>query len=126
MGTQGKLALSFSSIRIPTFAKIVLSVQEAPTVLYIAFSQNDMIKKSQYLVLENSMSIRGYTHMKIKIYIAFDERDFTICQDTRTSRALISRIFLTNFFDIDIIKVFKPVRIAGYLNPIIKLQEWAI
>ncbi len=59
--------------------------------------------------------------MKIKIRIAFNKQDFTIYQNIEIGHALISYIFLTNFSDIDITKVFKPVKIAGYLNPVIKL-----
>ena len=64
--------------------------------------------------------------MKIKIRAAFDERDFMICQDTGTGRALVSYVFLANFSDVDITKVSKPARIAGYLGPVMKFQEWAI
>ena len=59
--------------------------------------------------------------MKIKIRVAFNGRDFTIYQDTETSHALVLYAFLTNFSDIEIIKVSKPARIAGYLDPVIKL-----
>ena len=79
-----------------------------------------MIKELQHLVPENSMNIGGYTHIKIKIRIAFNKRDFTICQNIETSRILILYIFLINFFNIDIIKISKPAKIAGYLGLIIK------
>jgi len=85
-----------------------------------------VIKELQRSVPEDSMNIGGYIHMKIKIRAAPDGRDFMICQNTKTGRVLVSYAFLANFSDVDIIKVSKFVRIAGYLNPIIKLQEWAI
>ncbi len=85
-----------------------------------------MIKEPQRLVPEDSMSIRGYTYMKIKIRVALNRQDFTICQDTGTGRALVSCAFLANFSDVDITKISKSARIAGYLGPVMKLQEWAI
>ncbi len=45
VGTQGKSASSFSFIRIPTPIEIILSIQETPIVPYIAFSQDNIIKK---------------------------------------------------------------------------------
>ncbi len=123
VGTQRKSASSFSSAHTPTPAKTVLSVQETLTVLHIVFFQNDIIKKPQHLIPKDSISIKGYIHMKIKIRATPDKRDFTICQDIRTSRALVLHTFLANFSDVDITKVSKPAKIAGYLNPVIKLQE---
>ncbi len=79
-----------------------------------------MIKKPQCSVPEDSMNIGDYIYMKIKIYVVFNGRDFMIYQDTETGCVLISYAFLANFSDVDIIKVFKPVKIAGYLGLIIK------
>jgi len=79
-----------------------------------------MIKEPQRSVPEDSINIRGYIYMKIKIYVAFNRRDFTIYQDIRTGRALVSHIFLINFSDVDIIKVFKLAKIIGYLGLVIK------
>ncbi len=45
VGAQGKSTSSFSFTRTLTPAETVLSVQEAPTVPHIAFSQNDVIKE---------------------------------------------------------------------------------
>ena len=59
--------------------------------------------------------------MKIKIRVVPDGRDFTICQDTGIGRALVLCVFLANFSDVDITKVSKLARIAGYLGPVIKL-----
>ena len=59
--------------------------------------------------------------MKIKIRIALDRRDFTVYQDIKINRILILQAFLTHFTDVSIIKVSKPVRIAGYLGLITKL-----
>ncbi len=64
--------------------------------------------------------------MKIKICVAFDRRDFTICQNIRTGCVLILYVFLANFSDIDIIKISKSVKIVGYLDPVIKLQKQVI
>ncbi len=61
--------------------------------------------------------------MKIKIHIISNRRDFTIYQNIKIDYILILYIFLTNFSDVDITKVFKPVKIADYLNPVIKLQK---
>ncbi len=80
-----------------------------------------MIKKPQRSVPKDSINIGGYTYMKIKIHITPNKRDFIIYQDTKTNRILVSYAFLVNFSDIDITKVFKPTKIAGYLDPIIKL-----
>jgi hypothetical protein len=78
MGTQGKSALFFSSIRILTPIKTVLSIQEALIIPYIAFFQNDVIKEPQRLVPKDSINIEGYIYIKIKIRATLDKRDFTI------------------------------------------------
>jgi hypothetical protein len=82
-----------------------------------------MIKEPQRPIIEDSINIGGYTHMKIKIRTAFDGRDFTVCQNIGTSRVLVSRAFLTYFVNVNIIKVSKSVKIAGYLGLVTKLRE---
>ncbi len=72
------------------------------------------------------MNIKDNIYIKIKIRVAFNKRDFTIYQNIKTSYILVSHVFLTNFSDIDIIKIFKPVKIVSYLGPIIKFQKWTI
>ena len=79
-----------------------------------------MIKKPQCSVPEDSMNIGDYIYMKIKIRVVSNKRDFIICQNIKTSHVLVLYAFLANFSDVDITKVFKPVKIAGYLGLIIK------
>ncbi len=80
-----------------------------------------MIKELQRFIIENSMNINGYTHIKIKIRIAFNGRDFTVYQDIRIDCMLVLQTFLVYFVDVNIIKVSKFIKIAGYLGPVIKL-----
>ncbi len=66
------------------------------------------------------MNIKDYIYIKIKIYITFNKQDFTIYQNIKINYILISYIFLTNFFNINIIKISKSIKIINYLNLVIK------
>ncbi len=88
------------------------------------FEQEHIVRENKPLEQGSTMTMGGYTHMKVKIRGSPNGQDLDACQDTGTGRALVRRDFLSHFSDVEIQK--KPTaKIAGYLGPVTKLREWA-
>jgi len=74
---------------------------------------------------DEAFTVGGYTHMKMTIRPTPNGQDFTVCQDTGTSRPLVARSFLSHFKDVKITQAEAPAKISGYLGQVTKLKEWA-
>ena len=85
------------------------------------FGDNDIVREAEVLQTEDTITIKGYTYMKLKIQTSSNGQDLSVYQNIGTDRTLVVQIFLSHFSNVKIIKTTILTRIANYLGPVTKL-----
>ncbi len=84
------------------------------------FGDNDIVKKVEILWIEDTIIIKGYIYMKLKIRTLFNGQNLSVCQDTGTDRIFVIRAFFFHFSAVKITRVIMLIKIVGYLGLVTK------